>query len=145
MVTGVVTLPSTTATAADNCTSTPNVTYSQTTFTCSDLGANTVTVTAADANGNVATQTFTVTVEDNIAPTVTMLSTFADVALDANGAASISINNLASNVSDNCGTPTVTITPNTFSCIRIRRQHGNCYGYRCFWKHNNATSNYYSS
>ena len=116
---GVVTLPSTTATAADNCTSTPNVTYSQTTFTCSDLGANTVTVTAADANGNVATQTFTVTVEDNIAPTVTMLSTFADVALDANGAASISINNLASNVSDNCGTPTVTITPNTFSCSEL--------------------------
>ena len=116
---GVVTLPSTTATAADNCTSTPNVTYSQTTFTCSDLGANTVTVTAADANGNVATQTFTVTVEDNIAPTVTMLSTFADVALDANGAASISINNLASNVSDNCGTPTLTITPNTFSCSEL--------------------------
>ena len=116
---GVVTLPSATATAADNCTSTPNVTYSQTTFTCSDLGANTVTVTAADANGNVATQTFTVTVEDNIAPTVTMLSTFADVALDATGAASISINNLASNVSDNCGTPTLTITPSTFSCTDL--------------------------
>ena len=116
---GVVTLPSATATAADNCTSTPNVTYSKTTFTCSDLGANTVTVTAADANGNVATQTFTVTVEDNIAPTVTMLSTFADVALDASGAASISINNLASNVSDNCGTPTLTITPSTFSCTDL--------------------------
>ena len=116
---GVVTLPSATATAADNCTSTPNVTYSQTTFTCSDLGANTVTVTAADANGNVATQTFTVTVEDNIAPTVTMLSTFADVALDATGAASISINNLASNVSDNCGTPTLTITPSTFACTDL--------------------------
>ena len=116
---GVVTLPSATATAADNCTSTPNVTYSKTTFTCSDLGANTVTVTAADANGNVATQTFTVTVEDNIAPTVTMLSTFADVALDATGAASISINNLASNVSDNCGTPTLTITPSTFACTDL--------------------------
>ncbi|OEK02079.1 hypothetical protein BFP97_11350 [Roseivirga sp. 4D4] len=45
-------------------------TLSQEIFTCDDLGENTVTLTATDEEGNVCTQEFTVTIEDNIAPTV---------------------------------------------------------------------------
>ncbi len=41
------------------------------TFNCSNLGTNTVTLTATDAAGNTATCTATVTVEDTIAPTIT--------------------------------------------------------------------------
>jgi hypothetical protein len=41
------------------------------TFSCADVGANTVTLTVTDNNGNVSTCTATVTVEDNIAPTIT--------------------------------------------------------------------------
>jgi hypothetical protein len=35
------------------------------TFLCSDIGANTVTLTATDANGNTASANATVTVEDH--------------------------------------------------------------------------------
>jgi hypothetical protein len=38
------------------------------TFTCADLGANTVTLTVLDGTGNTATCTSTVTVVDNVAP-----------------------------------------------------------------------------
>jgi hypothetical protein len=41
-----------------------------TSFDCSDVGANTVVLTVTDNNGNVSTCTATVTVEDNIAPTI---------------------------------------------------------------------------
>jgi large repetitive protein len=37
-------------------------------FTCANVGANTVTLTVANVNGNIATATGTVTVEDSVAP-----------------------------------------------------------------------------
>lgn len=40
-------------------------------FDCSHIGANTVTLTVEDVNGNVNSCTATVTVEDNIAPSIT--------------------------------------------------------------------------
>ncbi|MCP4121575.1 MAG: HYR domain-containing protein [Bacteroidetes bacterium] len=40
-------------------------------FTCDSTGANTVTLTVSDVNGNDGTCTATVTVEDNILPTIT--------------------------------------------------------------------------
>jgi hypothetical protein len=39
------------------------------TFDCSSVGAQTVTLTVTDANGNTSTCDATVTIEDNIAPT----------------------------------------------------------------------------
>ncbi len=39
-------------------------------FTCADLGPNTVTLTVTDNNGNVSSCTATVTVEDNIPPEI---------------------------------------------------------------------------
>ena len=56
---GVAILPNATASATDNCSAAPSIAYSQTTFTCADLGANTVTITATDASGNAATSTIT--------------------------------------------------------------------------------------
>jgi CHRD domain/HYR domain len=44
---------------------------SQSTFTCANLGANTVTLTVTDVNGNSSTCSATVTVIDNIAPIIT--------------------------------------------------------------------------
>jgi hypothetical protein len=41
---------------------------SQTAFVCSEVGANTETLTVTDVNGNVSTCTTVVTVEDNVAP-----------------------------------------------------------------------------
>jgi alpha-tubulin suppressor-like RCC1 family protein len=50
--------------SSDNCTAAANLTLSVSpgTFTCANLGANTVTLTVADASGNQSTSTATVTV-----------------------------------------------------------------------------------
>ncbi|MCB9285711.1 MAG: HYR domain-containing protein [Lewinellaceae bacterium] len=54
--------------SSDNCgTATPQ-SVSPASFSCGDIGPNTVTLTVNDGNGNTATCTATVTVEDNRAP-----------------------------------------------------------------------------
>ena len=45
-----------------------NLSLSQTSFTTSDIGANTVTLTVSDPSGNTSSCTATVTVEDNAGP-----------------------------------------------------------------------------
>ena len=56
-------------------------------FTCAEVGANTVTFTVTDNNGNVSTCTSTVTVEDNVNPTA--ICQDITVQLDASGDATI--------------------------------------------------------
>jgi hypothetical protein len=79
-------------------------TISPTSFNCTQLGAQTVTLTATDKNGNTATGTATVTVTDNIAPVLTC---------PANQMASYCSSTVFFNeplVQDNCtinGTPTL--------------------------------------
>ena len=51
-----------------------SVSVSPSSFTCDNIGANTVTLTVTDNNGNVSTKTETVTVEDNIAPTISCIN-----------------------------------------------------------------------
>ncbi|MBL7818264.1 MAG: HYR domain-containing protein [Saprospiraceae bacterium] len=55
--------------STDNCGIT-NRSLSKTSFSCSNLGTNTVIFTAFDASGNSATCAATITVEDKIAPTI---------------------------------------------------------------------------
>ncbi len=79
---------------------------SSNTFTCSDLGDNMVTLTVTDNHGNAGTCTATVTVEDNIAPTITCQD--ITVQLDINGSFSINSvnyinNNIITSANDNCG------------------------------------------
>ena len=57
------------------------------TFDCSNVGGNTVTLTVTDVNGNVSTCTATVTVEDNVDPTAVCQD--ITVQLDASGNATI--------------------------------------------------------
>src|ERR1019366_1344771 len=72
--------------STDNC-SIASYSLDKTTFTCSNVGANTVTLTVTDVNGNSSTGTATVTVQDHIAPTVHTQN--VTVQLNASGAASI--------------------------------------------------------
>ncbi|WP_339133779.1 MAG: hypothetical protein WGN25_13680 [Candidatus Electrothrix sp. GW3-4] len=63
-----------TAPAIDNGTSDAcgiaSLTVDPSNFTCSDLGANSVTLTAIDVNGNTSSAAAMVTVEDNVAPII---------------------------------------------------------------------------
>ncbi len=56
------------ATATDNVTASPTITYSNASGTVFPLGVTTVTVTATDAAGNVSTGSFTVTVSESQEP-----------------------------------------------------------------------------
>ncbi len=96
----------------DNCDLT--LSLDQLNFDCSDLGANTVTLTGTDASGNTASATATVTVVDNTAPVAATQN--ITVQLDANGQASITASQINNGSTDNCGISTVVINTSTFDC-----------------------------
>jgi PKD repeat protein len=102
--------------STDNC-GIQSITVSPNAFTCANIGANTVTLTVTDVNGNVSTCAATVTVQDNIAPTA--LCQNLTVQLDAVGSTSISVAQVNNGSSDNCGVQSVTVNPNTFTCANI--------------------------
>ncbi|MBL4861666.1 MAG: gliding motility-associated C-terminal domain-containing protein, partial [Crocinitomicaceae bacterium] len=77
------------------------LTASKTSFTCADIGANTVTLTVIDNNGNTSSCTSTVTVEDTIAPEV-ICPADQTLSLDANCEAIIPDFTSMSTVTDNC-------------------------------------------
>lgn len=107
------------ANATDNCAVT-TIAVSPSTFSCANIGANTVTVTATDASGNATAQTVQVNVVDNLAPVVTTVATVPNIVLGANGTASITAAAIVSSVVDNCTTtPNVVITPNVFTCADL--------------------------
>ena len=78
-------------------------------FDCSDVGANTITLTVTDAAGNTSTCTSTVTVEDNITPSIACP---ASETIYANASCNITLNDYTSLVSsgDNCSV-NITQTP----------------------------------
>ncbi len=83
-------------------------------FDCSDVGANTVTLTVTDVNGNSSTCTATVTVEDNVAPTA--LCQNITVQLDASGNASITAADVDNGSSDACGIAGRSLDVSSFDC-----------------------------
>ena len=88
-----------------------------TTFDCSNVGANTVTLTVTDVNGNSSTCTATVTVEDNVAPTA--ICQDITVQLDANGAASIAAVDIDNGSNDACGIASLALDNTTFDCSNV--------------------------
>ncbi len=100
----------------DNC-GAITLTASQTTFTCADLGANNVTLTVTDANGNTDDCVAVVTVMDDMAPT-TVCQNFT-VYLDATGNASITTTDIDGGTTDNCGTVTLSTSQTAFTCADL--------------------------
>ncbi|MEM7186193.1 MAG: HYR domain-containing protein [Bacteroidota bacterium] len=87
------------------------------TFTCADVGENTVTLTVTDNNGNVSTCTAVVTVEDNLPPDLVCMD--ITVELDENGFAEILPEDVILNNTDNCGIETTAIDIFEFTCDDI--------------------------
>ena len=98
----------------DACDEAPVVVITPNTFTCADLGANTVTVTVTDASNNQFSGTATVTVLDNLAPVVTTQN--INVYLDASGNASIVVADVVVSGTDNCDVPTYSVAQTSFTC-----------------------------
>ncbi|MFC2110850.1 HYR domain-containing protein, partial [Bacteroidota bacterium] len=91
----------------------------KTAFTCADIltNPNVVTLTVTDNNGNVSTDQATVTVEDNILPTV--LTNNVTINLDANGDASITVPMIDNGSNDACGVASLALDKTAFTCADI--------------------------
>jgi hypothetical protein len=102
---------------ADNCGVVNQVSVVPNTFTCANLGPNTVVLTVNDGNGNTATCNAVVTVVDLIPPT--MLCKSIIVALNAAGNVSVTPAQVNNGSFDNCTLSTLTLAPNSFNCSNL--------------------------
>ncbi|WP_321996537.1 gliding motility-associated C-terminal domain-containing protein [Draconibacterium orientale] len=107
-------------TATDNCDSDVPVEFTETRTdgNCENSYTLTRTWTATDDCGNETSFTQIVTVSDNTAPEVTCND--ITVQLDANGVATITVDDINGGATDNCGTiATMFISQETFNCDNV--------------------------
>jgi hypothetical protein len=91
---------------------------SKTSFTCADLGTNKVTFTAKDATGNTSSAEVTVTVIDEIKPTLKAKATYT-IKLDAEGKAALKWEDLDEGSTDNCSIKDKLLSKTSFTCADL--------------------------
>ncbi len=87
------------------------------TFDCSNVGANAVELTVTDVNGNTATCTAMVTVEDNIAPDLVCADFTLELGED--GTATLLPGDVIASNDDACGIDTTAVDITEFDCSDI--------------------------
>lgn len=97
----------------DNC-GIASITVSPDSFTCSNVGNNTVTLTVTDIHGNTSSGTAVVAIADNTAPSV--ITQGITVELGADGQTTISASQIDNGSGDVCGIASMSVTPSTFTC-----------------------------
>ena len=97
--------------STDNCTI-DSIWLSQESFGCGNLGNNTVTFYAKDLSGNIGQQELTVSVEDNIRPTVTGQD--LSIWLGEDGTRKVSTLEVDAGSYDNCGIDTMWLSQKSF-------------------------------
>ena len=99
--------------STDNC-SIKEKLLSKSTFSCADLGTTKITFTAKDASGNTSNAEVTVTVVDELKPTLKVKSNYT-IKLDVQGRAMLKWEDLDEGSVDNCGIKTRTLSKTEFS------------------------------
>jgi|GEM_PF-4198917 len=102
--------------STDNC-SIASTSININSFTCAEVGANNVTLTVTDSNGNSSSCVAVVTVEDSVAPSVVCQD--VTVLLDASGNATITAADVNGGSDDACGVASIAIDTDTFTCVDI--------------------------
>jgi HYR domain/Secretion system C-terminal sorting domain/SprB repeat len=86
-------------------------------FSCPQIGSNMVTLSVTDVNNNTSTCTASVQVLDSVRPIVACQPW--TVFLNAQGAATVTPQDIALSNSDNCGVPTLSLSTTTFGCNNL--------------------------
>jgi len=102
--------------SSDNC-DIDTITLDTTSFNCSNVGNNTVTLTVTDVKGNSSSNTAVVTVEDNINPTIVAQN--ITIQLNASGTATITANDINTSSYDNCGIASMSLSQTNFDCSHL--------------------------
>ncbi|MCB9291850.1 MAG: T9SS type A sorting domain-containing protein [Lewinellaceae bacterium] len=105
--------------SSDNC-GPPSLSLDITSFGCTDLGPNDVTLTATDAAGNSSSCVATVTIQDNTDPVVVCRD--ITINLNPNGSVSIFSGQVNGGSADNCGLLGLSLDLNVFNCNRLGAQ-----------------------
>ncbi|WP_111706669.1 BspA family leucine-rich repeat surface protein [Lutibacter citreus] len=100
----------------DNC-EIASIVLDKTSFDCSNIGENKVTLIVTDVNGNKATKNAIVTVKDILKPIV--LTKNVSVQLNLEGKASISITDINNGSTDNCNIKSLNLDKTSFNCSNI--------------------------
>jgi hypothetical protein len=85
-------------------------------FTCTNVGTNTITLSVTDGSGNSNDCSATITVEDNVLPDAQCIPSALQVTLDANGEYTIDPNTLDNSSYDACGSVSLTASPALLYC-----------------------------
>ena len=107
--------------STDNC-SVASETSPATTYSCEDLGTQTVTLTVVDGSTNTTSIDCSVSVVDGIAPVAVCPTTATIVSLDADGIGSLAADALVGSSTDNCSVASETSPAATYSCEDIGTQ-----------------------
>ncbi len=102
----------------DNCSANVTESLSQNSFGCIDLGDNVVDYIVTDSH-NSASCTATVTVVDDVAPTIICQTGQFTLNLDGNGDATISTTDIIASSGDNCSAVTESLDIMAFDCDHI--------------------------
>ncbi|GAB5398657.1 MAG: hypothetical protein Aureis2KO_02420 [Aureisphaera sp.] len=94
-----------------------SMSVSPNTFDCSNLGANTVTLTVTDTSGNTDTCSAIVTIEDDTDPTAVCQN--ITIQLDASGNAFIDPSDIDGGSTDACGIASISASNTLFNCSNV--------------------------
>jgi len=105
--------------SSDNFTPASQLTYTLNidTFSCDDLGENTVELTVTDLSGNSTVVTVLIIIVDNLAPVINAED--ITLYLGEDGTVSFSVEDLDSLVTDNCGIENYNFDRSEFTCADI--------------------------
>jgi hypothetical protein len=103
--------------STDNCTIKDKL-LSKSAFTCADLGANKINFTVKDASGNTSTAEVTITVVDDIKPTLKAKTTFT-LKLDAEGKGTLKWEDIDQGSTDNCAINDKLLSKSAFTCADL--------------------------
>lgn len=106
--------------STDNCGVNPNASLNAEEFDCDNLGANTVTYSLADINGNVSSTNLTIHVIDTIRPVLDVHA--PTLYLDDNGMATLTALQVDNNSSDNCSIANRSLSKTVFDCGDLGEQ-----------------------